>query len=111
MVDERLQTVEERPRGRCWLQMVHEKETLAAILQMMAHIPDDFETQYVNKWSTLDQMEEMEMGLGSNPTSFPIGTDIPNNPLVGGSSGQQQNSESEVIPHGKRAKTVEVVFD
>ncbi|KAK0596379.1 hypothetical protein LWI29_015126 [Acer saccharum] len=71
----------------------------------MAHIPDDFEAQqYDNGWSTFDQMEEMGMGLGSNPPSFPDGTNVPNNPLVGGSSGQQQSSESSVIPHGKRAK-------
>ncbi|KAK1558244.1 hypothetical protein Q3G72_000164 [Acer saccharum] len=38
----------------------------------MAHIPDDFEAQqYDNGWSTFDQMEEMGMGLGSNPPSFP----------------------------------------
>ncbi|KAK0572486.1 hypothetical protein LWI29_032237 [Acer saccharum] len=72
---------------------------------VMAHIPDDFEAQqYDNEWSTFDQMEEMGMGLGSNPPSFPDGTNVSNNPLVGGSSGQQQSSESSVIPHGKRAK-------
>ncbi|KAK1578790.1 hypothetical protein Q3G72_033151 [Acer saccharum] len=71
----------------------------------MAHIPDDLEAQqYDNEWSTFDQMEEMGMGLGSNPPSFPDGTNVPNNPLVGGSSGQQQSSESSVIPHGKRVK-------
>ncbi|TXG61044.1 hypothetical protein EZV62_012407 [Acer yangbiense] len=71
----------------------------------MAHRHDDFEAQqYVNEWSTFDQMEEMGMGLGSNPPSFPAGTNVLNNPLVGGSSGQQQTSESSVIPHGKRAK-------